>query len=90
MRRRSQILRVALGAFLALVIVIVLLRLALPHWDGLHAWVETTASEQLEREVTAAGIELGWTGWSPALVARDVRVAMPDGEPVAMTTSGSR
>ncbi|WP_043689867.1 YhdP family protein [Thioalkalivibrio sp. AKL8] len=88
MRRLSQILRVALGAFLALVIVIVLLRLVLPHWDGLHAWVETTASEQLEREVTAAGIELGWTGWSPALVARDVRVAMPDGEPVAIDHLG--
>ncbi|WP_038035300.1 YhdP family protein [Thioalkalivibrio sp. ALE30] len=89
---RSQSVRVALGILLALVLTLVIailaLRLALPHWDGLHAWVEATASEQLEREVSAAGIELGWAGWSPALVAREVRVAMPEGEPVAIERLG--
>lgn len=89
---RSHSLRVTLAVLLALVLALMIavlaLRLALPHWDGLQAWVETTVSEQLEREVTAAGIELGWAGWSPALVAREVRVAMPGGEPIAVDRLG--
>ncbi|WP_042799109.1 YhdP family protein [Thioalkalivibrio sp. AKL19] len=89
---RSRNMRVTLGVLLALalalMIAVLALRLALPHWDGLHAWVEETVSEQLAREVTAAGIELGWAGWSPALVAQDVRVEMPAGEPVALDRLG--
>ncbi|WP_038034304.1 MULTISPECIES: YhdP family protein [unclassified Thioalkalivibrio] len=88
----SHSVRVTLGVLLALVLALLIamlaLRLALPHWDGMHAWVEETASERLDRRVTADGVELGWAGWSPALVARDVRVEMPGGEPVAIERLG--
>ncbi|WP_018140636.1 YhdP family protein [Thioalkalivibrio sp. ALJ7] len=88
----SQSLRVLLRLLLFLIllaaIALLVLRLALPHWNGLHSWVETTASEQLEHEVTASRIELGWVGWSPALMIREVSVAMPSGESIAIDSLG--
>ncbi|MGM0552826.1 MAG: YhdP family protein [Pseudomonadota bacterium] len=72
------------GVLLVVALLLVVARVLLPHWEGLHAWVETRASEVLEREVAAGTIELGWTGWSPALVARDLRIAVPDGQPVEL------
>ncbi|WP_019625514.1 YhdP family protein [Thioalkalivibrio sp. ALJT] len=92
MSRSSPILRglawIGLGLVLLLVILLLALRLALPHWDGIQAWVEDSASEQLGHVVTTARVELGWSGWSPALVARDVVMDMDPGEAVVTDSLG--
>jgi len=86
MKILSHSMRVASGVVLLLVLLAALallaLRLALPHWEGLQSWVETAAGQMLQREVSTERIDLGWRGWSPALVARDVSVAMPDADPI--------
>ena len=87
MRLLSHCLRAILGMVLLLLFMLVaaglLLRLAVPHWDGLHSWVETTASAQLNRAIVAERVELGWSGWSPALIAQDVSLAMPRSESIS-------
>ncbi|WP_018872171.1 YhdP family protein [Thioalkalivibrio sp. ALJ16] len=92
MRWLSQTLRgllwAVLGLALLLAILLLALRLALPHWDGVQAWVQKNASDQLGHTVTAARVELGWAGWSPALVARDVVVDMDPAEALAIDSLG--
>lgn len=86
MKILSHSVRVFSGVVLLLVLLAALallaLRLTLPHWDGLQSWVETAAGQMLQREVSTERIDLGWRGWSPALVAREVTVAMPGADPV--------
>lgn len=77
-RSARHALALGLGALLLAALLLFVARVLLPHWEGLHGWVEERAAEVLEREVAAGTIELGWTAWSPALVVRDLRVAMPD------------
>lgn len=87
MKLLSHCLRAILGMVLLLLSMLVatglLLRLAVPHWDGLHSWVETTVSAQLNRRVVAERVELGWSGWSPALMAQEVSIAMPRSQSIA-------
>ncbi|WP_018994760.1 YhdP family protein [Thioalkalivibrio sp. ALJ2] len=86
MRALSHSVRVAVGVLLLLIALAALallsLRLTVAHWDGLGEWVETTASAQLGYPVRTDEIELGWSGWSPALVARGVSVDLSGEEPL--------
>lgn len=86
MRVLSHSFRIVLGVLLLLIALFALallaLRLTVAHWDGLDFWVETTVSEQLGYPVQTEAIELGWSGWSPALVARGVSVDLSGEEPL--------
>jgi uncharacterized protein YhdP len=71
-------LRFTLSAFAVLLLSLVLgllaLRLVLPHWEGLAAQVEQRTGTLIGRDVRLASLQIGWSGWVPELVARDVRI----------------
>ncbi len=65
----------ALAVVLALLALLLLaLRLLLPHWAGLATQVEQRVGAIIDREVQLESLQLGWSGWMPELVARDVRI----------------
>jgi len=75
MRRALHFFLRALAVLLgSLALGLLVLRLVLPHWEGLAAQVEQRASEIIDREVRLASLQIGWSGWSPELVAREVRI----------------
>ncbi|WP_018863545.1 YhdP family protein [Thioalkalivibrio sp. ARh3] len=86
MRVLSHSVRLAAGVLLLLIalaaLTLLALRLTVAHWAGLGDWVETTATEQLGYPIQTEEIELGWSGWSPALVARGVSVDLSGDEPL--------
>jgi uncharacterized protein (TIGR02099 family) len=84
MIRRSLLLGLDLLALLLLLLVLTLLalRLLLPEWSGLTAAVEQRVGVLLGREVRVESVRLGWSGWAPELVAREVSISVPDGVPL--------
>ncbi|WP_006746046.1 YhdP family protein [Thioalkalivibrio paradoxus] len=58
------------------------LRLILPHSDGLATGLERLAGTWIDRDVRVESLQLSWSGWAPELVARQVWIAVPDGIPL--------
>lgn len=90
MMRRS--LRYGLRLFGALLLILALgllaLRLLLPQWEGLAAEVERRVGILIDREVQVGSLSLGWSGWAPELVAREVSIRGPDGPPLVARELG--
>ncbi|WP_019590759.1 YhdP family protein [Thioalkalivibrio sp. ALE20] len=93
---RNRLRTIARGLLPALLVVVLLLmlvllglRLFLPHWDGLHERLETAASETSGMQVRAESVELGWRGWTPELVVRGVHVVDGDAEPLKVERVGA-
>ena len=90
MMRRSM--RIALGAVVVLLLSAVLgllaLRLLLPHWEGLAVQVEQRAGAAIDREVRLASLQIGWSGWVPELVAREVWIEGGDAVPLTASELG--
>ncbi|WP_019589231.1 MULTISPECIES: YhdP family protein [unclassified Thioalkalivibrio] len=78
-----------LVVILLLMLVLLGLRLCLPHWDGLHERLETAASETSGMQVRAESVELGWRGWTPELVVRGVQMVDGDAEPLEVERVGA-
>ena len=91
--RLRTIARVLLPALLVVVLLLMLvllgLRLFLPHWDGLHERLETAASETSGMQVRAESVELGWRGWTPELVVRGVHMVEGEAEPLEVERVGA-
>lgn len=84
MIRRSlrHIVNVLGFALLVLAIALLSVRLMLPHWPALASVVEERVGTVIQREVDVGSVRLGWSGWAPELVAREVRISVPDGVPL--------
>lgn len=83
MRRGFRLTLAALAVLLvSLVLGLLALRLLLPHWDGLAAQIEQRAGAALQRQVHLESLQIGWSGWAPELVARNVRVEGRDSAPL--------
>ncbi len=94
MRRVARrILRVVLplllSAILLLIITLLALRLLLPHWDGLHERLEAGVSAAAGMEMQAETVDLGWRGWAPELVVREVRMAAAGADPLRVEEVGA-
>ncbi len=90
MIRRS--LRVTLALLAPILFLLALglltLRVFLPQWDGLAALVEHRVEALIDREVELGSLRVGWSGWTPELVASEVRIAVPDGNPLVARELG--
>ncbi len=84
MIRRSLRLTFALLApvLFLLALGLLTLRVFLPQWDGLAALVENRVEALIDREVELGSLRVGWSGWTPELVASEVRIAVPDADPL--------
>ncbi|MBS0002136.1 MAG: TIGR02099 family protein, partial [Thioalkalivibrio sp.] len=79
----------ALAVVLALLVLLLLaLRLLLPHWAGLATQVEQRVGAIIDREVQLESLQLGWSGWVPELVAHDVRIIGADTAPLVAQELG--
>ncbi len=65
-----------------LVLLLLALRLLLPHWAGLTTQVEQRVGALIDREVQLDSLQLGWSGWVPELVARELRIVGADSAPL--------
>ncbi|AGA35043.1 membrane protein-like protein [Thioalkalivibrio nitratireducens DSM 14787] len=83
MRRGLRAVVPAIALVLALLSLLLLtLRLVLPHSDALATGVERLAGTWIDRDVRVESLQLSWSGWVPELVAREVRIEVPDGIPL--------
>ena len=84
MIRRSLRHVVNVLGFVLLVLAIALLsiRFMLPHLPDLASVVEERVGTAIQREVDVGSVRLGWSGWAPELVAREVRISVPGGVPL--------
>ena len=81
-------LRVLGALLLVLVLGLLALRLLLPEWEGLATQVERRVGVLIDREVEIGSLRLGWSGWTPELVAREVSIHVPDGPPLVSRELG--
>ncbi|TVP87833.1 MAG: TIGR02099 family protein [Thioalkalivibrio sp.] len=89
MRRSLRHGLAALAVVLVLLVLLLLaLRLLLPHWAGLTTQVEQRVGALIDREVQLEQLQLGWSGWVPELVARDVRILGADTAPLLASELG--